>query len=53
MAPKQDPKPKFQEGKIRYRKALTESSVRRILSFSRCHRTMARVHGKMCIEKQF
>lgn len=27
MAPKQDPKPKFQEGKIRYRKALTESSV--------------------------
>lgn len=23
MAPKQDPKPKFQEGKIRYRKALS------------------------------
>ncbi len=60
MAPKPDPKPKFQEGKIRYRKALsplTESSVvRRLLSFSRAKEAGAataqwRVYTARCVQK--
>jgi len=58
MAPKQDPKPKFQEGKMPYRIALyplMESSVVRcILSFSRAKEAVAataqwRVYTARCI----
>lgn len=56
MAPKQDPKPKFQEGKIPYRKALDplkESSVVRcILSFIRAKEAgAATAQWRVCTAK--